>query len=149
MEWLSLDGVPWWSLLLAVVVTFALGWVWYSPVGFFPMWARLGKLTPEDMKSSNMVVAFGGTLAGNILGVLLLGVLISSLGVSGIWQGALLGGLIGLAFRGGALLVLLYFGTVWLNWGGHQAVWWNLPERKFFIFGAPSGHRISSCSRGC
>ena len=102
MEWLSLDGVPWWSLLLAVVVTFALGWVWYSPMGFFPLWARLGKLTPEDMKSSNMAVAFGGTLAGNILGVVLLGVLISSLGVSGIWQGALLGGLIGLVFRGGA-----------------------------------------------
>ena len=37
---------------------------------------------------------------------------------------------------GGAALFLLYFGTVWLNWGGHQAVWWNLPERKFFIFGA-------------
>ena len=37
---------------------------------------------------------------------------------------------------GGAGLFLLYFGTVWLNWGGHQAVWWNLPERKFFIFGA-------------
>ncbi|HBK48591.1 MAG TPA: cytochrome c oxidase accessory protein CcoG, partial [Pseudomonas sp.] len=37
---------------------------------------------------------------------------------------------------GGAALFLLYFGTVWLNWGGHQAVWWNLPERKFYIFGA-------------
>src|SRR3979490_1058251 len=36
----------------------------------------------------------------------------------------------------GALLFALYFGTVWLKWGGHQAVWWNLPERKFFIFGA-------------
>ncbi len=35
-----------------------------------------------------------------------------------------------------ALLFGLYFGTVWLNWGGHQAVWWNLPERKFYIFGA-------------
>jgi cytochrome c oxidase accessory protein FixG len=33
---------------------------------------------------------------------------------------------------GGAGLFLLYFGTVWLS----QAVWWNLPERKFFIFGA-------------
>ncbi|VXC66417.1 Cytochrome c oxidase accessory protein CcoG [Pseudomonas sp. 8Z] len=37
---------------------------------------------------------------------------------------------------GGAALFLLFFGTVWLNWGGHQAVWWNLPERKFHIFGA-------------
>ncbi|MVW75647.1 cytochrome c oxidase accessory protein CcoG [Pseudomonas xionganensis] len=37
---------------------------------------------------------------------------------------------------GGAFLFILYFGTVWLNWEGHQAVWWNLPERKFHIFGA-------------
>ncbi|MEB0080257.1 cytochrome c oxidase accessory protein CcoG [Pseudomonas sp. CCI3.2] len=41
-----------------------------------------------------------------------------------------------LRMAGGAGLFLLYFGTVWLNWGGHQAVWWNLPERKFYIFGA-------------
>ncbi|WP_019339292.1 cytochrome c oxidase accessory protein CcoG [Stutzerimonas stutzeri] len=37
---------------------------------------------------------------------------------------------------GGALLFLLYFGTVWLTWNGRQAVWWDLPERKFYIFGA-------------
>ncbi|MGH8352685.1 MAG: cytochrome c oxidase accessory protein CcoG [Pseudomonas sp.] len=37
---------------------------------------------------------------------------------------------------GGALLFLLYFGTVWLSWEGHQAVWWDLPARKFHIFGA-------------
>ena len=41
-----------------------------------------------------------------------------------------------LRLLGGALLMLLYFGTVWLNWDGRQAVWWNLPERKFHIFGA-------------
>ncbi|MBI6782321.1 cytochrome c oxidase accessory protein CcoG [Pseudomonas syringae] len=37
---------------------------------------------------------------------------------------------------GGALLLLIFFGTVWLSRSGHQAVWWNLPERKFYIFGA-------------
>ena len=37
---------------------------------------------------------------------------------------------------GGTTLFLLFFGTVWLNWDGRQAVWWNLPERKFYIFGA-------------
>lgn len=36
----------------------------------------------------------------------------------------------------GAFLFILFLGTVWLNWDGHQAVWWNLPERKFHIFGA-------------
>ncbi|RRU73560.1 cytochrome c oxidase accessory protein CcoG [Stutzerimonas xanthomarina] len=37
---------------------------------------------------------------------------------------------------GGAVLFILFFGTVWLNWNGRQAVWWDLPERKFHIFGA-------------
>lgn len=36
----------------------------------------------------------------------------------------------------GAFLFLLFLGTAWLNWDGHQAVWWNLPERKFYVFGA-------------
>ena len=33
-------------------------------------------------------------------------------------------------------LLLLFLGTAWLNWDGRQAVWWNLPERKFYVFGA-------------
>ncbi|HAN53314.1 cytochrome c oxidase accessory protein CcoG [Stutzerimonas stutzeri] len=37
---------------------------------------------------------------------------------------------------GGAVLFVLFFGTVWLNWNGRQAVWWDLPDRKFHIFGA-------------
>ena len=37
---------------------------------------------------------------------------------------------------GGAVLFLLYFGTAWINWNGRQAVWWDLPERKFHVFGA-------------
>ncbi|KHL68994.1 ferredoxin [Pseudomonas flexibilis] len=37
---------------------------------------------------------------------------------------------------GGAFLFILFFGTVWLNWDGRQAVWWDLPERKFHVFGA-------------
>ncbi|MDM8351138.1 cytochrome c oxidase accessory protein CcoG [Pseudomonas sp. sp1636] len=41
-----------------------------------------------------------------------------------------------LRMLGGALLFVLYFGTVWLTWNGRQAVWWNLPERKFHILGA-------------
>ncbi|HSC83936.1 MAG TPA: cytochrome c oxidase accessory protein CcoG [Pseudomonas sp.] len=41
-----------------------------------------------------------------------------------------------LRLSGGSFLFLLYFGTAWLNWNGRQAVWWDLPERKFYIFGA-------------
>lgn len=41
-----------------------------------------------------------------------------------------------LRMSGGALLFLAFFGTVWLNWGGRQAVLWDLAESKFHIFGA-------------
>ncbi|WP_445178170.1 cytochrome c oxidase accessory protein CcoG [Pseudomonas sp. McL0111] len=41
-----------------------------------------------------------------------------------------------LRMSGTGVLFLLFFGTVWLNWGGRQAVLWDLSESKFHIFGA-------------
>ena len=41
-----------------------------------------------------------------------------------------------LRLAGGAFLFLLYFGSVWLNWNGRQAILFDLPERKFHIFAA-------------
>lgn len=37
---------------------------------------------------------------------------------------------------GGGVLLLIFFATAWLDVGGRQAVWWDLPSRKFYIFGA-------------
>lgn len=36
---------------------------------------------------------------------------------------------------GGAALFTLYFGTLWLDWNGRQAVLFDLPARQFHIFG--------------
>ncbi|MFG1497123.1 cytochrome c oxidase accessory protein CcoG [Saccharospirillum sp. HFRX-1] len=36
---------------------------------------------------------------------------------------------------GGAALFALYFGTLWLDWNGRQAVLFDLPARQFHIFG--------------
>lgn len=33
------------------------------------------------------------------------------------------------------VLAVLFFGTAWVNWDGHQAVLWDLAERKFYVFG--------------
>ena len=41
-----------------------------------------------------------------------------------------------LRIAGAAVLFVAFFGTVWLNWGGRQAVLWDLAESKFHIFGA-------------
>jgi cytochrome c oxidase accessory protein FixG len=37
---------------------------------------------------------------------------------------------------GAGLLCLLFFGTLWLDWDGRQAVLWSLEDSKFYIFGA-------------
>ncbi len=41
-----------------------------------------------------------------------------------------------LRIMGGGLLFLMFFGTAWINLGGQQAMLFDLPERKFHIFGA-------------
>lgn len=33
------------------------------------------------------------------------------------------------------VLLGLYFGFPWIEWGGRQAVWFDLPSRKFYYFG--------------
>ena len=35
----------------------------------------------------------------------------------------------------GWFFLTLYFAGVWLEWGGRQAIFWDLPNRKFYIFG--------------
>ncbi|MCY4472275.1 MAG: cytochrome c oxidase accessory protein CcoG [Kistimonas sp.] len=37
---------------------------------------------------------------------------------------------------GGLVLFVSYFGTLWLNIDGHQAVLWDLAARQFYIFGS-------------
>lgn len=102
MNWLDLGAVTWWAVALAFLLTFVFGWVYYSPQGLFPLWARLGKVSDDDVKNANMGVAFGGTFLGNLVGVILLAVLMAALGVEGWAAGAGTGAILGLVFRGGA-----------------------------------------------
>jgi cytochrome c oxidase accessory protein FixG len=36
----------------------------------------------------------------------------------------------------GAVLLLIYFALPWLSWDGRQAVWWDLPSRRFYLLGS-------------
>lgn len=105
MDWLSLDGVNWWGVVVAFVAAYALGSLWYSRILFFPVWARLGELDMDKLQNSNMVPIFGQMFVGNALGVLALAWLMAGLEVSGWWEGLLLGLIVGVAFRAGAHLV--------------------------------------------
>lgn len=40
-----------------------------------------------------------------------------------------------LRLLGAGFLALLFFGTAWINWNGHQAILWDLDTRQFHVFG--------------
>jgi cytochrome c oxidase accessory protein FixG len=40
-----------------------------------------------------------------------------------------------LRLLGAGFLALIFFGTSWINWNGHQAVLWDLDSRQFHVFG--------------
>ncbi|MCB2412249.1 DUF1761 domain-containing protein [Demequina sp. TTPB684] len=102
MEWFDLGAINWWAVVVAFVLSFGLGWLWYSPQGFFVPWKRAAGFTDEQMREADMGIAFAGTVVANVLGVLLLAVLMAAADVSGGWQGLAFGAIVGLVFRGGA-----------------------------------------------
>ncbi len=101
-DWLTLDGVNWLGVLVAFVAAFLLGWFLYSQAGFFPAWKKAGNLSDTAMEEANMGGAFVGTIASNLLGVILLAVLMNATGAMSVAGGAVLGAIVGLVFRGGA-----------------------------------------------
>lgn len=62
-----LEGVNWIAVVVGTVVSFLVGWLWYSPILFGPRWAqgvgvKMG--TADDMPF--------GAMAGQVLGLFLM-----------------------------------------------------------------------------
>ena len=53
--------VNWIAILVAALLSFVLGGIWYSPVLFGKAWQREAGLTDEQLKNANMAKIFGLT----------------------------------------------------------------------------------------
>jgi len=103
------------AVLVAAVVVFVLGWLWYSPLLFYKPWMRLRGLDPDAaMAGAKMPV---GKLVIELLRCLVLAYVIAhfagALGISG-WFGAVHFG------------VLLWFGFPLILLTG-SVLWDNVP----------------------
>ncbi|WP_219833968.1 DUF1761 domain-containing protein [Paenibacillus sp. R14(2021)] len=92
---LDFGAIHYWGILVATVVTMVLGFLWYSPVLFGKAWAKQVGLNMADMSGGAMTYVL--TAATALIGVFLLGLLMTVDGGQSVSSGLLLGLIIGLA----------------------------------------------------
>ncbi|HLW74933.1 MAG TPA: DUF1761 domain-containing protein [Gammaproteobacteria bacterium] len=88
------------AAVVAAVVAFGLGWLWYSPILFGKQWVAWNGYTPEKIQvmQKGMLKAYGISFACFLVMSMLLAVLMRICHISAVVAGAKLGFLCWLAF---------------------------------------------------
>lgn len=60
-------ALNWWAIVVAGLVGFGIGGLWYSPVLFAERWMKENGFTEESLKGRNMGLIFGGATVLTIL----------------------------------------------------------------------------------
>lgn len=103
----ALDHLNWWAVVVAVLATLPIGFVWYDmKMGFGKPWAKMNKLKIKDVESGNgMVQTFGQSLLATFATVVLMACFMRVIGIEGFQESLVFGALVGLVLRGGAHFV--------------------------------------------
>ena len=56
---MDIATLNWLAIIVATVITFVLGGLWYGPLLFGKAWLKENNLTEEDMKNGNNLKIFG------------------------------------------------------------------------------------------
>ena len=96
---MTFSGLNLIGVLVAFLVSFISGAIWFGPKTFYPVWMKAkgnasGQLTSEQNKPA---LLFGGTIIGILIQTITLAVIITSLQVNNASLGALDGAAIGCA----------------------------------------------------
>ena len=79
---MTFTGINFIGILIAFLVSFISGAIWFGPKTFYPVWMKAkGVATGQLNTSQNKpVLLFGGTILGVLIQTLTLGLIINSLG---------------------------------------------------------------------
>jgi hypothetical protein len=128
---MTFSGLNLVGVLIAFVVSFISGGIWFGPKTFYPIWMKAkgvanGELTTQQNKPA---LLFGGTLVGVAIQTLTLGVIITSINVGreiGILDGAGIGFALGVGIAAFASLSHRLFGgdslKVWIIETANDAI---------------------------
>lgn len=80
-------------ILISVVVSMVLGFIWYSPILFGNQWLKLVGLTKKDIEDSKdkMHFTYGGMMIISLIQAIVLSQFITTQGVIGVMGGVLVG----------------------------------------------------------
>ena len=101
-----LAGVNWWAVIVAAIVYFILGGLWYSLL-FRNLWMQLRNITQDDIGEPNPML-FVWTFVLQVITIFSLATFITAMQVDGALGGAVIG------FGAGAGLVFTTAGTTGL-----------------------------------
>jgi hypothetical protein len=128
---MTISGLNFVGVLVAFIVSFASGGIWFGPKTFYPVWMKAkgiesGQLTTQQNKPA---LLFGGTILGVFVQTVTLAIIITSISVSteiGVIDGAGIGFALGVGIGMFASLSHRLFGgdslKVWIIETANDAI---------------------------
>lgn len=130
MDFIStFSHINYWAVIVAALVTFFLGGLWYSPAMFEEVWMTANGYSEEQVKQMQSALGaagFGSAFLAYLLMAAVFAMLAAAFGVKSIGGGLLLGVLIWLGFVATTGLTVTLFSirplTTWLIDAAYQLV---------------------------
>ena len=128
---MTFSGLYFIGILVAFIVSFISGGIWFGPKTFYPIWMKARGIASGQLNANQNkpVILFGGTIVGVLIQTLTLGLIINSLGKHtdiGISDGAGVGFALGVGIAMFASLSHRLFGgenfKVWLIETANDAI---------------------------
>lgn len=119
---MDIAAIEWLGVLVATIVVFTSGLVWFSPKGFFPAWWRaMGRSAEEQPAAggSSMALVFGSTLVAIVAQVAMTALVIGLVDPAGdvtLGEGLAVGLVLGIVVAGAALGHRLFAGHGFRVW---------------------------------
>jgi hypothetical protein len=130
----ALAHVHWPAVIVATIIAFVIGGLWYSPLLFAKPWMAANRLTDGDLRGRNMGLVFGTAFVLLLLAAIVLAMFLGDKATAG--SGVLAGLLVAAGWVVTSLGVLYLFEArpmrLWLINSGYLAV-------TFLVMGALLG----------
>lgn len=122
----TFTGINWIAVLVGIVFSNALGFLWYGPFFGAPWMRGLGR-SREDMQGGNPLM-YVTTALSSLVTMVVLAAAVRAFGSTGVVQGALLGLILYIGIAGTATYVAVTFE------GRSRLVWWINGAYNLVVF---------------